>query len=149
MRFVTRNPRKHYRTYPAILFSVVLLPRASTAPTTNSQPKLVTLEEALDYALQHYPAVRASLEEVSAAHARITVARTQYLPLLKVVYEDSRATQNQVPGIWLPTAITPTVEGPIGGSSGQSYWGSQAAMLFSWEPFDFGLRKSNVRLLEP
>ena len=59
MRFVTRNPRKHYRTYPAILFSVVLLPRASTAPTTNSQPKLVTLEEALDYALQHYPAVRA------------------------------------------------------------------------------------------
>lgn len=141
---MTRNPRKPYRTYPAVLFSVVLLPRASTAPTTNSQPKLVTLEEALDYALQHYPAVRASLEQVSAAHARITVARTQYLPLLKGVYEDSRATQNQVPGIWLPTAITPTVEGPIGGSSGQSYWGSQAAMLFSWEPFDFGLRSAAV-----
>jgi outer membrane protein len=69
---------------------------------------------------------------------------TQYLPVLNGVYQDSRATQNQVPGIWLPTAITPTVEGPIGGPSGQSYWGSQAAMLFSWEPFDFGLRSATV-----
>ena len=74
----------------------------------------------------------------------VTLARTQYLPQLNGVYQDSRATQNQVPGIWLPTPITPTVEGPIGASSGQSFWGSQAAALFSWEPLDFGLRSARV-----
>ena len=104
----------------------------------------LTLEEALNYALAHYPAVRASLEQVSSARAVIPLARTQYLPYLSGVYQASRATQNQVPGIWMPTAITPTVEGPIGGYSGQSYWGSQTAVIFSWEPFDFGLRSANV-----
>jgi outer membrane protein TolC len=116
----------------------------STAQTNNPPPKVLTLEDALDYALQHYPSVRASLEQVSAARAGIPLARSQYLPFLNGVYQDSRATQNQVAGIWLPTPITPTVEGPIGASSGQSYWGSQAAMLFSWEPFDFGLRSATV-----
>ena len=98
----------------------------------------------MDYALQNYPAVRASLQQVSAARAGVTLARTQYLPQLTGVYQDSRATQNQVPGIWLGTPITPTVEGPIGASSGQSFWGSQAAALFSWEPADFGLRSARV-----
>jgi outer membrane protein TolC len=123
---------------------MVFLPCLAAAQTNNSPPKVVTLEDALDYALQHYPAVRAALEQVSAARAGVTLARTQYLPSLNGVYQDSRATQNQVAGIWLPTAITPTVEGPVVGSSGQSYWGSQAAMLFSWEPFDFGLRSAAV-----
>jgi outer membrane protein TolC len=122
------------------------MPYMSTAQTNNLTPRALTLEEALDYALQHYPAVRASLAQASAARAGVALARTQYLPLLSGVYQDSRATQNQVPGIWLPTTMTPAVEGPINGSSGQSYWGSQAIALFSWEPFDFGLRPSVVGL---
>src|SRR5208337_1234643 len=129
---MTRNLAKCLRTCSAILLAVTLLPCPSTAQTNNAPPKSLTLEDALDYALQHYPAVRASLEQVSAARAGITLARTQYLPYLNGVYQDTRATQNQVAGIWLPTLITPTVEGPIGPSSGQSYWGSQTAMLFSW-----------------
>jgi outer membrane protein len=126
------------------LWILLLIPAISAAQTTNPAPKTVTLEEALDYAVQHYPAVRASLEQVNAALAGVSVARAQYLPALSGVYQDSRATQNQVPGIWLPTSITPTVEGPVGDSSGQSYWGSQTAALFSWEPVDFGLRGSLV-----
>jgi len=106
--------------------------------------KALTLEDVLHYALEHYPAVRASLEQVKAAHAGVALARSQYLPQLSGVYQDSRATQNQVPGIWLPTPITPTVEGPIGASSGQSYWASQVAALFSFEPVDFGLRGARV-----
>jgi outer membrane protein len=120
-----------------------ILPSAA-AQNQQTPLKTFTLEQAVDYALQNYPAVRASLERVSAARAGVTVARTQYLPQLNGVYQDSRATQNQVPGIWLPTPITPTVEGPIGPSSGQSFWNSQAAALFSWEPLDFGLRSARV-----
>lgn len=128
---------------PAIaIFFVLLASTLSLAQTSGPGSKALTLEDAVSYALEHYPAVRASLEEVRAAHAGVSLARAQYLPTLSGVYQDSRATQNQVPGIWVGTPITPTVEGPVGGSSGQSYWGSQAAALFSWEPFDFGLRSS-------
>jgi outer membrane protein TolC len=119
------------------------LPKAA-AQTREAAPRTFTLDQAVDYALQNYPAVRASLERVSAAQAGVTVARTQYLPQLNGVYQVSRATQNQVEGIWLGTPITPTVEGPVGPSSGQSYWGSQAAAWFSWEPLDFGLRAARV-----
>lgn len=143
---MTRTLGKYVRICSGILLVVGLLPYESLAQTSNPTQRTLTLEEALDYALQHYPAVRASLEQVSAARGGVTLARTQYLPLLSGVYQDSRATQNQVPGIWLPTTMTPTVEGPITGSSGQSYWGSQAIALFSWEPFDFGLRPSVVGL---
>ena len=138
---MTRRIHVGLFTLALLLFSGRGLFAQAGAPPAHA----LTLEEALDYALQHYPAVRASLEQVSAARAGVSLARTQYLPFLNGVYQDSRATQNQVPGIWLPTGITPTVEGPVGpSSSGQSYWGSQALMLFSWQPFDFGLRSANV-----
>jgi outer membrane protein TolC len=144
MTIVARNLGKRLRAYGAILLTLVLLPCLATGQTGTPPPKRMTLDQALAYALEHYPAVRAALEQMSAARAGITLARTQYLPLLNGVYQDSRATENQVPGIWLPSPITPTVEGPVGPASGQSYWGSQAAMLFSWEPFDLGLRSATV-----
>jgi outer membrane protein len=143
---VTRNLRTYFGKSLSGLTVLVLLPGLGLAQGTGATPRVITLEGALTYALQHYPAVRASLEQVTAARAGVTLARSQYLPSLNGVYQDSRATQNQVPGIWLPTAITPAVEGAVAGSSGQSYWGSQTAALFSWEPVDFGLRPSVIGL---
>jgi len=141
---VTTNSWKRLHAGAAILFIVGLFPSLCCAQTDKALAKPLTLEDALQYALQHYPAVRASLEQVSAARAGVTLAGTQYLPQLNGVYQVSRATQNQVDGIWLPTPITPSVEGPISPSSGQSYWGSQAMALLSWEPLDFGLRSAKV-----
>jgi outer membrane protein TolC len=126
------------------LFVFIFIPRVAIAQSQKTPPRTFTLEQAVDFAVQNYPAVRASLEQVAATRAGVSLARTQYLPQLNGVYQGSRATQNQVDGIWLPTPITPSVEGPIGPSSGQSYWGSQAAALFSWEPVDFGLRSARV-----
>lgn len=141
---MTRNPWKSLGKRAAILLTCILCTNVCAAQTSEPAAKALTLEGALDYALQHYPAVRASLEQVSAARAGVTLARTQYLPQLNGVYQVSRATQNQVDGIWLPTPITPSVEGPISPASGQSFWGSQAAAFFSWEPADFGLRSARV-----
>lgn len=143
---MSRNRRIYGRTRQGFL---LLLMAWITAPIAFAQSsaassKPLTLENVLKYALDHYPAVRAALEQLNAAHAGVAVARANYLPQLSGVYQDSRATQNQVPGIWLPTPITPTVEGPIQGSSGQSHWASQAAALFSFEPIDFGLRAAKV-----
>jgi outer membrane protein TolC len=136
--------RKVLPELSAVILILVLGPGLLAQAGAPPGPAL-TFQDALDYALEHYPAVRASLERVAAARAGIPLARTQYLPYLSGVYQDGRATQNQVAGIWLPTSITPTVEGPVGGSSsGQSYWNSQTALLFSWEPIDFGLRAAIV-----
>lgn len=130
----------------ACLIALFLPIREMRGQSQQTPQQTFTLEQAVEYALQNYPAVRASMEQVSAARAQITLARTSYLPQLSGLYQDSRATQNQVDGIWLPTPFNAAVEGPVQPSSGQSYWGSQAAALFSWEPFDFGLRPSVVGL---
>ena len=112
---------------PAFLFLVCFLLPAhligQTAPpqAPASPVKTFTLEEAINYALANYPSVRASMEQIAAARSGVSLARTSYLPQLNSVYQASRATQNQVPGIWLPTPITPTVEGPIGPAGGQSF----------------------------
>ena len=141
---MTRTCWKQLYASAAIVCSLSLFPALAEAQSDKTPAKPLTLENALRYALEHYPAVRASLEQVSAARAGVSLARTQYLPQLNGVYQVSRATQNQVDGIWLPTPITPSVEGPVSPSSGQSYWGSQVAALFSWEPLDFGLRSARV-----
>ncbi len=144
MGIVSTNHRKCFLASATLFFVLIFFPRAANPQTSETAPKLLTLEDSVDYAIQHYPAVRASLEQVSAARAGVTLARTQYLPQLNGVYQVSRATQNQVDGIWLPTPITPSVEGPISTSSKQSFWGSQAAAFLSWEPVDFGLRSARV-----
>ena len=93
---MTTNPWKSLRKGAAILLVLILCPGLCIAQTNDLTAKVLTLEDAMTYALQHYPAVRASLEQVSAARAGVTLARTQYLPQLNGVYQDSRATQNQV-----------------------------------------------------
>jgi outer membrane protein len=137
------TPRK-WRTACAGLIALLALIPEAKAQGQPAAPRTVTIDQAIDYALQNYPAVRASLEELSAAHVQIGLARTAFLPQLSGVYQDSRATQNQVDGIWLPTSLNPAIEGPVQPSSGQSFWASQAAALFSWEPVDFGLRSARV-----
>jgi len=141
---VTDNLLASFGKWLAAVAVLVIFPGPSSAQTIGGPAKALTLEDAVNYALEHYPDVRASLEQVNAARAGVTLARTQYLPSLTGVYQDSRATQNQVDGIWLPTPLNPAVEGPVGQYSGQSFWASQIAALFSWEPFDFGLRRSIV-----
>ena len=139
---------KHWNCFRAratLLFVLIFFPRAANPQTSDTAPKVLTLEDAVDYALQNYPAVRASLEQVSAARAGVTLARTQYLPQLNGVYQDSRATQNQVPG-----HLAADANHSNGGRArlvlrvDRVIWGSQAAALFSWEPLDFGLRSAKV-----
>ena len=52
-------------------------------------PKVLTLEQAVDFALKNYPAVRAALERVSAAQAGVGLARTSYLPRADMLWQAS------------------------------------------------------------
>ncbi len=104
-----------------------------------------TLEEAVNFALKNYPAVRAALEQVSAARAGVTLARTSYLPRADMLWQSNRATRNNIFGLLLPQSIIPPISGPVlPSTSNDSVWGSGAGILFSWEPFDFGYRRASV-----
>ena len=119
---------------------------AQDAPLV-AQP--LTLDQAIQYAADHYPAVRAALERVNASEADVDVARSAYLPRLDSLWQSNRATANNIFGQVLPQSVIPAMSGPVlASASGQSVWGSATGALFSWEPFDFGLRKAAVASAE-
>jgi outer membrane protein len=118
---------------------------SAQAQTAEASKKTLTLDEAVDFALKHYPAVRASLERSTAAQAGVRLARTTYLPRADTVWQTNRATDNNITGLLLPQSIIAPISGPVPAStSGRSAWGSAAGLLFSWEPLDFGYRGAKV-----
>jgi outer membrane protein len=138
----------HHRGYRKTGLSVVLLLAMGTTISAQSdaqKTKVFTLEEAVDFAIKNYPAVRASLERVKAAQAGIGLARTNYLPRADMVWQTNRATDNNITGLVLPQSIIAPISGPVPmETSNRSAWGSAAGLLFSWEPFDFGYRGARV-----
>ena len=119
------------------------------SPTIASQPVLLTLEQAVNQAVDKYPAVRASLEQVSAAAAGINLARTVYLPRADFLGQMNRATRNNVFGLLFPQQVISSISGPVlGTNSASSVWGSAVGVLVSWEPFDFGFRSATVEVAQ-
>src|SRR5437762_2209145 len=112
---------------------------------TAQQQPVLPMPEAIQRALDKYPAVRSSLEQVAAAAAGINLARTAYLPRAYFLGQVNRATHNNVFGLLLPQAVIPSISGPAQGTNSlNNVWGSAVGTLVSWEPVDFGLRKANV-----
>src|SRR5213592_4846574 len=122
-----------------------MLALETLAGLAAAQQAPLTLEQAVNQALDKYPAVRASIEQVSAAAAGINLARTVYLPRADFVGQMNRATRNNVFGLLLPQPVIPPMTGPVlGTNSLTSVWGTAVGGLVSWEPFDFGLRPATV-----
>ncbi len=119
------------------------------ATPLKAQQAPITLPQAVEQAVSKYPAVTASLEQVSAAAAGINLARTAYLPRTDFLGQINRATRNNVFGLLLPQGVIPSMSGPVLGTNDfTNVWGSAAGLLVSWEPFDFGLRRKNVEAAE-
>jgi outer membrane protein TolC len=117
-------------------------------PQTNPSQSL-TLDQAIQYALDHYPTVRAALEQINVSAADVDVARSASRPRLDSLWQSNRATANNIFGQLLPQSVLPSISGPVlPSSSSESVWGSATGALFSWEPFDFGLRHAGVTSAE-
>jgi outer membrane protein TolC len=137
--------------------AALILALAALAETAHAQPpqpspvsaSALTLDQALQYAVDHYPTVRAAMEQMNAATATIDVARAAYLPRLDALWQSNRATANNIFGQLLPQSVLPSISGPVlPSSTSQSVWGSATGALFSWEPFDFGLRHAAIATAE-
>src|SRR5216683_2440348 len=143
-QIVLTNCRTYLRWMAVTLVLCVSVGPAVLAQS-GSASKVLTLEEAVDFSLKNYPAVRASLERVRAADAGIGLAKTNYLPRADMVWQTNRATDNNITGLVLPQSIIAPISGPVPAStSNRSAWGSAAGLLFSWEPVDFGYRGAKV-----
>src|SRR5438874_3168076 len=119
----------------------------TVAQSKDAGRKVFTLEEAVNYALKNYPAVRAAMERASAAESGIALARTSYLPRADALWQGNRASRNNILGLLLPNSTIPAVSGPVlPTTSGQGAWGSAAGLLFSWEAFDFGRRRAEIEV---
>jgi outer membrane protein TolC len=129
--------------------SVVVGIASLHAQSPEVPPQSMTLDQAVRYALDHYPAVRAALEQTNASAAGVDVARSTYLPRLDSVWQSNRATANNIFGQLLPQPAIPAMSGPVlPATSAESVWGTAAGALVTWEPIDFGLRKSTVEAAE-
>ena len=119
--------------------------RTSLAQTTSPAP--ITLEKAVDTALTNYPEISAARARAEAANAGIDLAKTSYLPRTDLLWQENRATSNNIFGLLLPQGVIPPISGPVlGTKSFDSAWGSAGGLMFSWEPMDFGFRKATVDL---
>jgi outer membrane protein len=126
---------------PIAVMLLVVAPAVAAA----QQPAALTLEQAIQYGVEHYPSVRAALEEVQASSAGVDVARASYLPRLDALWQSNRATANNIFGQVFPQSVIPSMSGPVlSSASAGSVWGSAAGALFSWEAVDFGLRSATV-----
>ena len=63
-----------------------------------------------------------------------------------MLWQENRATTNNVFGLLLPQSVISSMSGPALGtrSLGDSVWGSAGGVLLSWEAVDFGQRKAGV-----
>jgi outer membrane protein TolC len=104
------------------------------------------LGDAVRLALENYPTVKERRARAQAADAGIGVARTAYLPRLDVLWQENRATTNNVFGLLLPQSTIFSMTGPVQGtrSLDNSVWGSAVGALVSWEAVDFGQRRASV-----
>lgn len=107
------------------------------------------MQAAVELASSNYPSIRASLAEVAAAGGGVDLAKTAYLPQADVRLGVNRATRNNVFGLIFPNGVVPAISGPVQDETTiTSTFGSSAGVLFSYEPFDFGLRHANVQVAE-
>src|ERR1051326_1829199 len=105
----------------------------------------LTLNDATEMALKNYPAIKERRARAQAADEGIGVAKTAYLPRLDFLWQENRATTNNVFGLLLPQGVVPPISGPVLGTHAyDSVWGSAAGVLLSWEAVDFGQRKAAV-----
>jgi outer membrane protein TolC len=104
------------------------------------------LNDAIELALKNYPTIKESRARAQAAEEGIGVARTAYLPRLDLIWQENRATTNNVFGLLLPQPVVPSISGPVLGTRSLtgSVWGSAGGVLLSWDAVDFGQRKAGV-----
>jgi outer membrane protein len=135
----------------ATLALAVLLPAmlACGQKGSQAQPAIngsLTLSLVIQEAEARYPAILAAQERQEAARNAIDVAKTAYLPRADVLWQTNRATTSRPNVSLVPQPIVPVPAPPARPVTGHSDWNTATGVLLAWQPFDFGVRHSQVGL---
>ncbi len=139
--------RSMYQPVCALTLLAIALPAQGAQPEVPQAP--LTLKAAVDLSARNFPAIQGSLAAVAAAESAVDLAKTAYLPQAEMRLGVNWATRNNVFGLTFPNGVLPGISGPVQEvSTITSVFGSSAGVLLSYEPFDLGLRRANVRAAE-
>lgn len=112
--------------------------------TESSVHQTLTIAAAIQAAADRYPAIRAAEEQSEAARNTIGVAQAAYLPRADLLWQGNRATTNKANLTPLGQTVVPIPTEPARETTGHSDWNTLTGVLFSWQPFDFGVRHAQV-----
>src|SRR2546422_10018109 len=128
-RFVSRQLHRWWVAGFIVEWFVSAAPALAHAVGTGP----LALNDAIELALKNYPAIKESRARAQAAEEGIGVARTAYLPRLDMVWQENRATTNNVFGLLLTQAVVPPIFGPVlGERSFHRVWGSADGVMVAW-----------------
>jgi outer membrane protein len=125
------------------------MPPLGNSQATAPQPAAdgeFTLARAIEEAQAKYPAIRAAQEQQEAAREAIGVAKTAYLPHADLLWQANRATTNRPNVSLIPQPIVPVPAPPARTPTGHTDWNTATGVLLAWQPFDFGVRPTQVRI---
>ena len=109
-----------------LFFYLLPLFRPALSLAQESPQPPLNLNTAVEQALSAYPTVRLVQAQSQAASAGIELARTAYLPRADLIWQQNRATRNNVTGLLLPQSAIPSITGPVlNRTTNQSAWGQR------------------------
>ncbi len=115
-----------------LLFALLVSSASARCEDNQALPSPLTLDGAVNYALARQPSSRAAGAVEAGEEAGLEYARTNYLPELDLSAQETRATANNVPGLFLLMPGFPTIEeNKNGGKFGSSAWNSATSLLLS------------------
>lgn len=104
----------------------------------------LTLEQAVQTAIQDHPTLAREAAIEQAADARLDLARTGYFPQLEIGLQANRATANNVRGTTFPTRGLPGISGPVEPEMDSGAYGSLASLTASWDVLGLLARVASV-----
>src|ERR1700682_376798 len=109
-----RSVSRHVWWIGFALVGCVVSPTIAVAQSPGSVP--LTLNDVIQLALKNYPAIKESRARARAAEEGVGLARTAYLPRLDMIWQENRATTNNVFGLLLPQSTIFSMTGPMQGT---------------------------------
>ncbi len=107
---------------------------ATIANAQERAPGPLTLDQAVDYALAHHPALQADASVEEARRAQVAVGRAGYLPSVDVSLQINAGTGNVLRGAVYPMPDIPFVSGPPTGRSGSdAALGTMVSLGARWD----------------
>jgi len=113
---------------------LLLILVTATASAQERAPGPLTLDQAVDYALGHHPALQADASVEEARRAQVAVGRAAYLPSVDLSLQINVGTGNVLRGAVYPMPDIPFVSGPPTGRSGSdAALGTMVSLGARWD----------------